>query len=75
LLTLDCLERSNSTDNFVPLLNYAPYHEDVLASKLRTLRFLTTALEAGDCLSPGEEPTVPREGDWVGLRAGEEGFL
>jgi hypothetical protein len=74
LLTLDSIERSTSTDSFVPLLNYVPYHEDILASKLGAVRFLTTALEAGDCLSPGEEPSVPREGDWLGPKAGE-GFL
>jgi hypothetical protein len=47
-----------------------------MAIKLRAVRFLTTGLDAGECLSPGEEPSVPRQGDWVGPKAGEEeGFL
>jgi len=47
-----------------------------MASKLRDVRFLTSTLDAGGCLSPGEEPSLPREGDWVGRRASEEeGFL
>jgi len=47
-----------------------------MASKLRAVRFLTSTLDAGGCLSPGEESSVPREGDWVVHRASEkEGVL
>jgi hypothetical protein len=42
-----------------------------MASKLGVVRFSTSMLDAGGCLSPGEEPSVPREGDWVGPRASE----
>jgi hypothetical protein len=54
------------------IINYVPRHEYVMVNKLKVVRFLTTALDAGDCLSPGEKPPVPREGDWVGPKAGEE---